>query len=53
MPPDIPISGTSMDWLQRARGDLAMAKASLPEKASFEDLCFHAQQESSWPGQSK
>jgi HEPN domain-containing protein len=30
--------------LARARGDLAIAKAPLPEGAFFEDLCFHAQQ---------
>ena|SRR3990172_5679191 len=28
----------------RAKGDLALARAPLPEGAFYEDLCFHAQQ---------
>lgn len=36
--------GSAADWLRRARGDLAIAKAPLPEGAFYEDLCFHAQQ---------
>lgn len=36
--------GSAEDWLRRARGDLAIAKISLPEGASYEDLCFRAQQ---------
>ncbi|MEO5345297.1 MAG: HEPN domain-containing protein [Magnetococcus sp. YQC-9] len=46
MPPNKPTLGTPMDWLQRAKGDLAMAKVPLPEEATYEDLCFHAQQAS-------
>lgn len=36
--------GSAGDWLRRARGDLAIAKAPLPPDALWEDLCFHAQQ---------
>ncbi len=36
--------GTSEDWLARAKGDLALAKAPLPEGGFYEGLCFHAQQ---------
>jgi len=36
--------GTPGDWLVRANGDLALAKAPLPKGAFYEDLCFHAQQ---------
>ena len=39
-----PIPGSPADWLARARGDLAIARAPLPEGAFYEDLCFHAQQ---------
>lgn len=39
-----PVPGSSEDWLRRARADLALARAPLPEGALFEDLCFHAQQ---------
>jgi HEPN domain-containing protein len=31
-------------WLQNARGDLSMARVPLPEDATYEMLCFHAQQ---------
>lgn len=44
MPEDRPSPGSSADWLRRARSDLAIAKAPLPEGAVYEDLCFHAQQ---------
>jgi HEPN domain-containing protein len=44
MPQDRFVPGSAEDWLSRARGDLAIAKAPLPEGAFFEDLCFHAQQ---------
>lgn len=37
-------SGSPSDWLRRARSDLALAKAPLPDGALYEDLCFHAQQ---------
>jgi len=44
MPPDRPVPGSALDWLARAKGDLAIARAPLPEGAFYEDLCFHAQQ---------
>ena len=36
--------GSASDWLARARSDLAIAQAPLPDGALYEDLCFHAQQ---------
>lgn len=36
--------GTPEEWLARANGDLALARAPLPEGGFYEDLCFHAQQ---------
>jgi HEPN domain-containing protein len=36
--------GSAEDWLARAEGDLAIARAGLPEGAFYEDLCYHAQQ---------
>jgi HEPN domain-containing protein len=44
MPQDRPVPGSAEDWLTRAEGDLALARAPLPEGAFHEDLCFHAQQ---------
>jgi len=44
MPPDRPIPGSTGDRLTRAKADLAIARAPLPEGAFYEDLCFHAQQ---------
>ena len=44
MPPDREIPGAPREWVARARGDLALAAAPLPEGAFYEDLCFHAQQ---------
>jgi HEPN domain-containing protein len=38
------IPGSPEEWLARAKGDLALARAPLPEGAFYEDLCFHAQQ---------
>lgn len=38
------IPGSSQDWINRAKADMALARAPLPEGALFEDLCFHAQQ---------
>jgi len=32
------------EWLRRAQGDLALAKAPLPSGGFYEDLAFHAQQ---------
>jgi HEPN domain-containing protein len=44
MPPERFIAGSANDWLNRAKGDLALASAPLPDGAFYEDLCFHAQQ---------
>lgn len=44
MPPTSERPGSPADWMARARGDLAIARAPLPEGAFYEDLCFHAQQ---------
>jgi HEPN domain-containing protein len=44
MPQDRPIPGSPQEWLARARGDLALARAPLPLGGFYEDLCFHAQQ---------
>ncbi len=44
MPHDRPVPGSAEDWLARAKGDLAIAEAPLPDGAFYEDLCFHAQQ---------
>ncbi|MBM4349614.1 MAG: HEPN domain-containing protein [Deltaproteobacteria bacterium] len=44
MQQDRPVPGSAEDWLARAEGDLALARAPLPEGAFYEDLCFHAQQ---------
>lgn len=44
MPQDRPIPGSPQEWVARARGDLALARAPLPPGGFYEDLCFHAQQ---------
>ena len=44
MSPHRQAPGSAADWLARAKGDLAIAKAPLPQGAFYEDLCFHAQQ---------
>jgi HEPN domain-containing protein len=44
MPGNDVVPGSAADWMARARGDLAIAKAPLPEDAFLEDLCYHAQQ---------
>lgn len=44
MPRDHNIPGTPADWLSRAKSDMALARAPLPEGAVYESLCFHAQQ---------
>jgi HEPN domain-containing protein len=44
MPQDRLMPGSAEDWLARAEGDLALARAPLPQGAFYEDLCFHAQQ---------
>ena len=38
------IPGSSEEWLRRAKADLALALAPLPDGAMYEDLSFHAQQ---------
>jgi HEPN domain-containing protein len=44
VPQDRPIPGSPQEWLARARGDLALARAPLPIGGFYEDLCFHTQQ---------
>ena len=44
MPQNKSIQGSPLDWLSRARGNLALAKQPKPEEAFWEDLCFQAQQ---------
>jgi HEPN domain-containing protein len=44
MPQDRTIPGSPQDWLRRAKSDLAIARAPLPDQAFYEDLCFHAEQ---------
>jgi HEPN domain-containing protein len=41
VPLDRQIPGSPGGWLARARGDLALARAPLPEGGFYEDLCFH------------
>ncbi|MFH1113527.1 MAG: HEPN domain-containing protein [Pseudomonadota bacterium] len=38
------VPGSSEGRLNRAKADLALARAPLPEGALLEDLCFHGQQ---------
>lgn len=38
------IRGNPREWLNRARGKLALACVSLPANGFYEDLCFCAQQ---------
>jgi len=44
VPQDRRSPGSPAEWLARARGDLSLASAPLPEGGFYEDLCFHAQQ---------
>ncbi len=44
MPVERDIPGSPVEWLARAKGDLALARAPLPAGGFYEDLCFHAQQ---------
>lgn len=44
MPPEPPPPGSSLDWLRRARSDLALACIPLPPDVLYHELCFHAQQ---------
>ncbi|MBF0628058.1 MAG: HEPN domain-containing protein [Magnetococcales bacterium] len=44
MSPIKTLSGVPQDWINRAKGDLALARVPLPEEGYFEDLCLHAQQ---------
>jgi HEPN domain-containing protein len=39
-----PRPGSSADWLGRARSDLGLAGAPLPQDVLYNELCFHAQQ---------
>jgi HEPN domain-containing protein len=40
MPPHDPVPGTAREWLDRAKGKLALARQPLPPGAFWEDLCF-------------
>lgn len=44
MPETRQVAGSPQEWIARAKGDLALARAPLPEGGFYEDLCFHAQQ---------
>ncbi|MBI2088492.1 MAG: HEPN domain-containing protein [Deltaproteobacteria bacterium] len=44
IPPDKIIPGSPLDWLTRAKGNLALAKQAKAEGAFREDQCFLAQQ---------
>lgn len=44
MPETRQVPGSPQAWIARAKGDLALARAPLPEGGFYEDLCFHAQQ---------
>ena len=43
MPPEIEAGG-AREWLERAKGKLALARQPLPEGGYWEDLCYMAQQ---------
>ncbi len=44
MPPHSPAPATAREWLERARGKLALASQPLPPGGFWEDLCFLTQQ---------
>ena len=44
MPHDSDKAASPEGWMAVARGDLAMARIDLPIHATYEMLCFHAQQ---------
>jgi len=44
MPPREKIPGQPIEWLKRAKSNLAMAKIKKPEESLWEELCFNAQQ---------
>jgi HEPN domain-containing protein len=44
MPPANGAPGTALEWLDRAKGKLALARQPLPQGAFWEDLCFLCQQ---------
>ena len=44
MPPPNPAPGTARQWLERARGKLALTRQPLPPEGYYEDLCFLTQQ---------
>jgi hypothetical protein len=43
MPPRSANPGSPQDWLDRARGKLAMARGPLPSGTYLEDACFFLQ----------
>jgi hypothetical protein len=44
MPPPSPAPGTPLEWLDRAKGKLALANEPLPQGAFWEDMCYLSQQ---------
>ena len=44
MPPKRGALGTPEEWLERAKGNLALAKQRKPKEAYWDDLCFEAEQ---------
>jgi HEPN domain-containing protein len=44
VPPRNPAPGSAREWLDRARGKLALARQPLPDGGYYEDLCFLTQQ---------
>ncbi len=44
MPPDGGVPESTWLWLRKARSNIALAKATKPAEAFWEDLCFDAQQ---------
>ena len=44
MPHSLKLPGSAVNWLARAKGDLAIAGSELPKGAFLEDFCFHTQQ---------
>lgn len=44
MPPSVVERATALEWLRRAKGNLARALQPKPAESFWEDLCFDAQQ---------
>ncbi|MDD2734729.1 MAG: HEPN domain-containing protein [Desulfuromonadaceae bacterium] len=44
MPPDASSLGTPLDWLNRAKSNLAIARQPRTDEIYWEDLCFETQQ---------